>query len=169
MYTYIEGLYQSCTKIWLFKNLFPFFVNVGSYGSKKIKRHLVWKYTLYLLPKSMHAPGKGLYQSYIQNCENFKFWIFWHIYFLCLTMSAELIKLKFVRRPSVRLWRRLSLKLLHGFLSKFSCGFHWVIHVCPDVSFLFIYFIFYEYFSFSLNGTLWERIFQNATPPWNNF
>ncbi len=36
-----------------------------------------------------------------------------------------------VRRPSVRLWHRLSLKLLHGFLSNFSCGFPWAI--CPDV------------------------------------
>ena len=36
-----------------------------------------------------------------------------------------------VRRPSVvRLWHRLTLKLLHGFLSDFSCGFPWTI--CPD-------------------------------------
>ncbi len=51
-------------------------------------------------------------------------------------MSAELMKSKFVRRPSVvRLWHRLSLKLLHGFLSNFDCGFPWAI--CPDVIFIF--------------------------------
>ncbi len=49
-----------------------------------------------------------------------------------------------VRRPSsVRLWHRLSLKLLHGFLSNFGCGFPWAI--CPDV-----FWFFYAYFSFSL-------------------
>ncbi len=55
------------------------------------------------------------------------------------------MKSKFVRRPSsvrpsfvrpsVRLWPRLSLKLLHGFLSNFSCGFPWAI--CPEVFFNF--------------------------------
>ncbi len=54
--------------------------------------------------------------------------------------------------PSVRLWRRLSLKLLHGFLSIFCCGFPWAI--CLDVFFIFEkkrhFLIFYEYFSFSL-------------------
>ncbi len=39
-----------------------------------------------------------------------------------------------VRRPSVRLWHRLSLKLLYGFLSNFSCGLPWAI--CPDVFFI---------------------------------
>ena len=38
-------------------------------------------------------------------------------------------------RPSVRLWHRLSLKLLHGFLSNFSCGFPWAI--CADFFFPF--------------------------------
>ena len=45
-------------------------------------------------------------------------------------MSADLMKSKFVRRPSVHLWHRLSLKLLHRFLSNFSFGFRWAI--CPD-------------------------------------
>ncbi len=51
-------------------------------------------------------------------------------------MSAELMKSKFVSRtarfvrPSVSLWYRLSLKLLHGLLSNFSCGFPWA--TCPD-------------------------------------
>ena len=36
---------------------------------------------------------------------------------------------------SVRLWHRLSLKLLHGLLLNFSCGFPWAI--CPDVCFIF--------------------------------
>ncbi len=40
------------------------------------------------------------------------------------------MKSKFVRRPS------LSLKLQHGLLSNFSCGFPWAI--CPDV-FFFIF------------------------------
>ncbi len=38
-------------------------------------------------------------------------------------------------RPSVRLWHRLSLKLFHGFLSNFSCGFSWA--TCPEVFFIF--------------------------------
>ncbi len=39
-----------------------------------------------------------------------------------------------VRGPSpVRLWHRLSLKLLHGFLSNFGCGFPWAI--CPEKNF----------------------------------
>ncbi len=41
-----------------------------------------------------------------------------------------------VRRPSVVcLLHRLSLKLLYGFLSNFSCGFPWAIF--PDVFFIF--------------------------------
>ncbi len=35
----------------------------------------------------------------------------------------------------VRLWHRLSLKLLHGLLSNFSCGFPWAI--CPAFFFMF--------------------------------
>ena len=35
-----------------------------------------------------------------------------------------------VRPSSVRLWHRLSLTLLYGFLLNFSCGFPWAI--CPD-------------------------------------
>ena len=46
-------------------------------------------------------------------------------------MSAELMKSKFVGRPSGRLWHRLSLNLLHAFLSNFSCCFPWAI--CPDI------------------------------------
>ncbi len=48
-------------------------------------------------------------------------------------MSAELMKSKFVRLSVVRLWHRLSLKLLLGLVSNFSCGFPWAI--CPDVFF----------------------------------
>ena len=40
-----------------------------------------------------------------------------------------------VVRPSVRLWHRISLKLLDGFLSDFSCGFPWAI--CPDFFWFF--------------------------------
>ncbi len=54
-----------------------------------------------------------------------------------------------VRASSVvRLWHRLSLKLLHGFLSNFSCGFPWAI--CPDVCFSFLRKKNSEYFSFSV-------------------
>ncbi len=49
-----------------------------------------------------------------------------------------------VRRPSVRLWHRLPLNLLHGFLSNFSSGFPWAI--CPDE----IFRNFYEYITFLL-------------------
>ncbi len=54
-------------------------------------------------------------------------------FYLCLTVSAQLMKSKFARRPSsVRLWYRLSLKLLHGFLSNCTCGFPWAIP--PDIN-----------------------------------
>ncbi len=40
-----------------------------------------------------------------------------------------------IRPSSARLWHWLSLKLLHGFLSNFSCGFPWAI--CPEFFFIF--------------------------------
>ena len=47
---------------------------------------------------------------------------------LCLTMSAELMELKFVRRPSVRpSVSQLSLNLMHQFLSNFGCCFTWAM------------------------------------------
>ncbi len=46
--------------------------------------------------------------------------------------------------PSVCLWHQLSLKLLHGFLSNFSCGFSWAI--CLDVFVQFFFFIFKNFF-----------------------
>ena len=52
---------------------------------------------------------------------------------------AELMKLKFIHR------RRLSLNLLHGFLSNFSFCFPW--DISPE--------IFYEYFSFSFT---WDPV-----------
>ncbi len=76
----------------------------------------------------------------------------------------------------VRLWYRLSLKLLHEFLSNFNCGFLWAIR--PDFFFFFSFLkkkvpclIFYDYFSFSFtwNPRLWEQNFQNATTPSNHF
>ena len=54
-------------------------------------------------------------------------------------ISAELMKSKFIRRPSVCLWHRLSPKLLHGFLSNFSCGFSWAIW--PDCFPFLIFFL----------------------------
>ncbi len=70
-------------------------------------------------------------------------------------MSAELMESQFVRRlssfrrPSVS---QLSLNLTPGFLSNFSCGFLWAIR--SEVFWIFekknVFFIFYEYFSFSL-------------------
>ena len=38
------------------------FVNMGPYRRKNFKRH-VWKYTSHSLPKIMHTPRVGLYQS----------------------------------------------------------------------------------------------------------
>ncbi len=71
-------------------------------------------------------------------------------------MSAELMKSKFVRRPSsvipspvVRLWHRLSLKLLDGLLSNFCCGFPWAI--CPDVFLIFEKKKFFRNFSVFVN------------------
>ncbi len=97
-------------------------------------------------------------------------------------MSAELMKSKFVRRPSstrpsVRLWHQLSLTLLHGFLSNFSCGFP--CSICPGGFFFFFCFVFFFFifenrmtsgffttiFLFRQHGSLWERKFQDATPP----
>ncbi len=53
-----------------------------------------------------------------------------------------------VRRMSyvVRPWHRLSLKLLHGLLSNFNCGFPWAI--CPDVFFNFFFLFFRIFFLF---------------------
>ena len=74
------------------------------------------------------------------------------VYFwLCLTMSAELMKTKFVRRPSVvRLWHRLSI-----ILSYCMDFFQITVVASPEpyaqaVFFFFFFLIFYEYFSFSL-------------------
>ncbi len=52
------------------------------------------------------------------------------------------MKSKFIWRLSIRLWHRLSLKLLHGFLSNFSCGFPWAIG--PYVFFFFFFFFIFE-------------------------
>ena len=63
-----------------------------------------------------------------------KYWVYGFSRFikLFLTISAELMKSKFVRRPSVvPLWHRWSLDLLQRFLSNFSCCFPWTIS--PDV------------------------------------
>ncbi len=70
--------------------------------------------------------------------------------------SRSRVLLFIISRPSVRLWHRLSLNFMHGFLSNFSCGFPWAI--CPDVFFFFIFkkkkieffTIFFTNFSFSL-------------------
>ena len=50
-------------------------------------------------------------------------------FYLCLTMSAQLMKSKFVHRPSIVRPSvcQLSLNLMHGLLSNFSCGFPWAI------------------------------------------
>ncbi len=67
-------------------------------------------------------------------------------------MSTELMKLKFSRRSSVRLWHRLSFNLLNGFHSNFDRGFPWAIGW--DVFWIFekinVFWIFYEYFPFSI-------------------
>ena len=45
-------------------------------------------------------------------------------------------------RPSIHLWHLLSLKLLHGFLSNFSCGF----------LFIFLFFVFFFHFGNKLSS-----------------
>ncbi len=80
-----------------------------------------------------------------------------------------------VRRLSsvVRLWHRLSLKLLHGFLSNFGCSFP--RSICPDVLFfeIFFFLIFYEYFSFSLTwdpvGAKTSKRYSSLRPRLNPF
>ena len=49
-----EGLFQSCSKnceIWNFGFLLTLFANMGPYGSKSFKGHLLWNYAPDLLPK----------------------------------------------------------------------------------------------------------------------
>ena len=54
-------------------------------------------------------------------------------------MSAELMKSKFVRRPSVRpSVASIIFEVIAWMLSNFSCGFPWAI--CPDVLFIFDFF-----------------------------
>ena len=77
-------------------------------------------------------------------------------------------------RPSsaVCLWHRLSLKLLHGFLSNFSLCFPWAIYaetffVCLFVWVFFLVFEkkmnFYKYFSFSLT---WDPVGMKISKPY---
>ncbi len=74
-------------------------------------------------------------------------------YFLpLLIVSAELIKSKFARRPSVRMWLRLSLNILYAFLSNFRC---WLLcAIRPEVVELkkihFQFFTRFFFFSFPL-------------------
>ncbi len=71
---------------------------------------------------------------------------------LCLTMSAELMKSQFVRRPSVAhrpSVSQLSLNPMHGFLSNFGCCCTWSIrsdiflNFCPKNFWDFFTNIFY--------------------------
>ncbi len=92
-------------------------------------------------------------------------------------MSAELMKWKFVRRPSIhpssiRLWNQLSLNLLHGFLSNFGSCFPWA--TCPDVlkfwKKIFFFLAFLRIFLFFVNvGPYGSKKIQNATSPFNYF
>ena len=66
-------------------------------------------------------------------------------------MSAEFTKWKFVRRSPVRLWHRLSVNLLHGFLSNFSSCFPWVIR--QDV-----------FFNLKKNNGIFFIVFVNLVP-----
>ncbi len=79
-------------------------------------------------------------------------------------MSAELMKSKFVRRPSVvRLWHRLSLKLLHGFLSNLSCGFPWAIWL--EGFFFFFWFCLRIFFMFVNIGPYGSQNFKMLLLP----
>ncbi len=77
----------------------------------------------------------------------------WKPFYLCLTMSAELMKLQFVHRPSVSL---LSLNLVHRFLSNLGCCFPWAIR--SD-----------KYFSLSLTSIgnhIWRVQWHHHIWPW---
>ncbi len=74
-------------------------------------------------------------------------------------MSAELMKSKFVRRPSLRSLQRhttcpstlqLSLNLLHRFLSNFGCCLPWTIRR-GILYYYFFFFLFANIFSFSIS------------------
>ncbi len=62
----------------------------------------------------------------------------WNFGQVSCSNMAFLVLLDYVSCPSpVRLWHRLPLKLLHGILWNFSCGFPWAIcMICLDVFFL---------------------------------
>ncbi len=85
-------------------------------------------------------------------------------------MSAELMVWGLCP-SSVRLWLRLSLNLLHGFLSNIGCCFPWAI--CWGHFFIFwkkkSLNFFTNIFHFRYHGTLWEPKLQNATAPSNYF
>ncbi len=65
-------------KFLLFCDFFSFslVVNIEPYRRKKFKRHVLWKHASDSLPKIMHTPGEGLYQSCSKNCEILDFAIF---------------------------------------------------------------------------------------------
>ncbi len=79
---------------------------------------LDFSYSVALFPLPLHFVSlQRDFGKYIHS--SIEFWA------PCLTMSAELVKSKFVRRPSIRpSVSQLSLNLLHGFLSNCSC---WVL------------------------------------------
>ncbi len=52
---------------------------------------------------------------------------FYEYFNLCLTMSAELMKSKFVCRLSIHLCCKLSLNLMHRLISNLGCCFPWAI------------------------------------------
>ncbi len=95
-----------------------------------------WDAVLFLQDK-IHE----ILNNYFMLCSQWNiYWLYILVYFsffssawLCQQSSWN--RNSSVVRPSVRLWHRLSLKLLYGFLSNFSCGFPWAIS--PDAVFQF--------------------------------
>ncbi len=74
-------------------------------------------------------------------------------------MSAELIKSKFVGRPSVNLWHRLSMNLMRGFLSNLAVASpgpypRTFFNLGGGGIFCLFVCLFCEYFSFSLTWVL---------------
>ena len=117
---------------------FQLFVNIRPYGSQNFK--------------ALFLPQIG-FESFQTFFLNFLLTgLHKSTAFLALLDYVSRVHEIEIRTSCVRLWHRLSLKLLHGFLSNFSCGFPWAI--CPDFFFLFIFDLFFnffkEYFSFSL-------------------
>ena len=87
-----------------------------------------------------------------------------------MTMSAELMKSKFDRRPSVRLIVASIISEPIAWIS-FKCWLLLPLVHTPrnflNSGFFFFFYFFSNIFHFRKHGTLWEQKIQNTTPPTN--